>query len=87
VTNALSVSGPRTVAPIKIPAPVYAGLTLAGGLPGASAGDAGSAGTNPIVNALVRVFRMPAQQTAMEVGRAVTDANSHFDMYLDPHHQ
>jgi hypothetical protein len=58
--------------PIQIPAPVYAGLRLV------------DPAENPIVRAVVRVFTTPSMGNAVEIGRAITDENGHFDMYLDP---
>jgi hypothetical protein len=73
---------------IWVPAPVYAGLTLL------------DIQGNPIVNAVVRAFRVPTPRSAssggtgvptqgvieqaVEVGRAMTDATGHYDMYLAP---
>jgi hypothetical protein len=40
---------------------------------------------NCIGNALVRVFTNPSSQSpATELGRAITDVNGHFEMYLPP---
>jgi hypothetical protein len=56
-----------------VPAPVYAGLTLH------------DSQENPIVNAIVRVFQLSGQpSTWVEIGRAITDATGHYDMYLAP---
>jgi hypothetical protein len=30
------------------------------------------------------MFTLPTLGTSVEVGRSITDANSHFDMYIDP---
>ena len=65
--------------PLRVPAPVYAGLTLH------------DPQDNPIVSAIVRVFQMaPAQGAAsgskplpaIEIGRSFTDAYGHYDMYI-----
>jgi hypothetical protein len=66
-----------TLPDIEVPAPVYAGLTLH------------DPGDNPIVDAIVRVFRLPSQggtgsSPAVEVGHAITDDQGHYDMYLAP---
>jgi hypothetical protein len=37
-----------------------------------------------VAGAIVRLFTIPAQGPAIEVGRAITDAAGRFDMYLDP---
>jgi hypothetical protein len=78
------VVGPAPAAappPLKIPAPVYAGLTLH------------DPQDNPIVSAIVRVFQMTPPQgaapgstplPAVEIGRSITDANGHYDMYIAP---
>jgi hypothetical protein len=55
-----------------IPAPVYRELQVL---------DQDEA---PVTNAVVRMFTMPAAGPAVEVGRAVTDGNGQFAMYLDP---
>jgi hypothetical protein len=40
---------------------------------------------NPIVNAIVRVFQQAGQPAGwVEIGRAITDATGHYDMYLAP---
>jgi hypothetical protein len=75
------VVGPALAAlpPLRVPAPVYAGLTLH------------DPQDNPIVSAIVRVFQMaPAQGAAsgskplpaIEIGRSFTDAYGHYDMYI-----
>jgi hypothetical protein len=60
------------LAPIVVPAPVYAGLTLS------------DSKGNPIVNALVRVYQVSTTSGAVEVGRALTDETGHYDLYLPP---
>jgi hypothetical protein len=66
--------GPRPVAlpPATVDAPVYAGLTLLDPF------------ENPIVNAVVRVYQVPPNGPAVEIGRAITDTAGHYDMYLSP---
>jgi hypothetical protein len=75
--------GPMSAAvePILVPAPVYAGLTLH------------DPQDNPIVSAIVRVFQMTTAQTgglglapprAVEIGRSITDATGHYDLYIAP---
>jgi hypothetical protein len=74
------VVGPTRVplSPVVVPAPVYAGRSLA------------DPHGNPIVNALVRVYKVSSPGAsgtpggAVEVGRALTDAGGHFDLYLAP---
>jgi hypothetical protein len=82
---------PRQPADLKprVPAPVYAGMTLL------------DVQGNPIVNAIVRAYRLPADAgaapasgaptssdlsapQAVEIGRAITDATGHYDMLLAP---
>jgi len=66
---------PVTVPRVTVSAPVYAGLQLL------------DAYGNPIVAAVVRIYQVPAQagaSTAVEIGRAITDATGHYDMYLAP---
>jgi hypothetical protein len=67
---------PVNLAPATVVyAPVYAGLTLRDPF------------ENPIVNAVVRVYQVPAKGAALEVGRAITDTTGHYDMYLSPSSQ
>jgi hypothetical protein len=67
------VPGPTELA-FSIPAPIHYELQLS---------DPG--GNYPIANALVRVFRPPAQGSpAVEVWSTMTDVHGHFDVYLDP---
>jgi hypothetical protein len=69
---------PVTLATMTVPAPVYAGLTLL------------DAYGNPIVDAVVRAYLLPAQgpggtsPTAVEIGEAITDATGQYEMYLAP---
>jgi hypothetical protein len=74
VVQSLLVQGTQSIVlmHIEVPAPVYAGLRLV------------DPAENPIVRAVVRVFTTPSMGNAVEVGRAITDENGHFDMYLDP---
>ena len=72
-----SISVPRS-APLdaaldfRIPAPTHLQLQIADAL-------------GPlVVNAIVRLFTIPGQGPAIEVGRAITDPAGRFDMYLDP---
>ncbi len=37
-----------------------------------------------VANAIVRMFAVPADGPAVELGRAITDATGRFDMYIDP---
>ena len=62
-------SGPLA---FRVPAPVHQALQLFG--------QDGIA----VANAIVRLFTMPPSGPAIELGRAVTDATGHFDMYIDP---
>jgi len=39
---------------------------------------------NPIVEAVVRMYEIPATGSAFEVGEALTDSTGHYDMYLAP---
>jgi hypothetical protein len=57
---------------IKVPAPAYGGLTLH------------DPADNPVVDAIIRVLELPKTGPAVEVGRAITDATGHYDMYLAP---
>jgi hypothetical protein len=77
VVQPLSVTASKqNLAPLTtVPAPVYAGLQLF------------DAQGDPAVGALVRVYEMPSSGTPYEIGEAITDANGHFDMYLDPNAQ
>jgi hypothetical protein len=71
------VVGSAPTPPVKflVPAPANAGLTLRDPL----------VGQDPVVNAIVRVFRPSGQPTTwVEIGRAITDATGHYDMYLAP---
>jgi hypothetical protein len=60
------------LAPVVVPAPVYKGLTL------------NDPRGNPIVNAIVRVYQVLVTGGAVEVGRALTDAGGHYDLFLAP---
>jgi hypothetical protein len=66
---------PVTLPSVTVDAPVYAGLRLLDPF------------ENPIVNAVVRVYQVPAKGSAVEVGRAITDTTGHYDMYLAPSSQ
>jgi hypothetical protein len=55
---------------VSVPAPFYIGPTL-------------TLGNNPVGRAVVRVYDT-SQPLAAEVGRAITDAYGHFDMYVAP---
>jgi hypothetical protein len=57
---------------VAIPAPAYAGLRLY------------DPASNPVVNAVVRMFALQPQGPAIEVARAITDTNGDYDMYLAP---
>jgi hypothetical protein len=75
VVSDLSIGGadgPRTLAPILVPAPASAGVRLVDpeGL--------------PVVSALVRAFSVPSTGPAVEVGRGLTNGDGYFDMYLSP---
>lgn len=79
VTQSLLVGPvPPTLSIVPIPAPVYAGLTLL------------DAADNPIVDAIVRAYLLPAQgpsggpPTAVEIGQAITDSSGRYDLYLAP---
>jgi hypothetical protein len=71
VSQSVTVSGSVGVT-FKIPAPVHQQLQLA------------DAPGNVIANGLVHVFAIPASGPAVELARAITDANGRFDLYLDP---
>jgi hypothetical protein len=73
VSPSRQVTGTTPIAldPFVVPAPIVAGLRLADPL------------DNPIVSAIVRVFAVPTGGTAyVEIGRALTDANGHYDMFV-----
>jgi hypothetical protein len=74
VVQAFSVGEGLSTQPLEvtIPAPVYRGLEVQDNL------------GQPVANAIVRVFTMQGRGPAIEVGRAITDENGRFDMYLDP---
>jgi hypothetical protein len=69
---------PVMLAAATVPAPVYAGLKLL------------DAYGNPIVDAIVRAYLLPAQGSggappaAVEIGEAITDATGQYQMYLAP---
>jgi|GEM_PF-965637 len=63
---------PVTVAPIVVPAPAYAGLRLY------------DPASNPVINAVVRMYQVQPDGPAAEVARAITDTNGDYDMYLAP---
>jgi hypothetical protein len=82
VTKSLTVEPSATSAPqsvnFVVPAPTPAGLQLFDPV------------DNPIVHAVVRAFALPTQPSpatsppapAIELGRAITDTNGRFDLYL-----
>ncbi len=72
VQSILVGSMPLTLPPISVPAPANLGLRLA------------DPDDNPVVNAVVRMFDMPARGPAIEVGRAMTDSSGHYNMYVAP---
>ena len=73
VTQALLVPAtPVTVPPITVPAPVNAGIQLFDPY------------GNPVVDAVVRLFQVPAAGPAVEVGLALTDSTGTYDLYLAP---
>ena len=76
VTESLLV-GPTDVVvpPVTVPAPVYAGMKLRDPY------------DNPIVSSVVRIFQVPAEGQAVEIGEAITDATGQFSMYLAPSSQ
>jgi hypothetical protein len=57
---------------IVVPAPFSAGLSLQ------------DPSTNPIANAVVRIFELDPSGRWLDVGHAVTDASGHYEMYLAP---
>lgn len=57
---------------VTIPAPVYRGLQIR------------DPSHFPIANAIVRMFTLQGKGPAIEVGRAITDDQGRFDMYIDP---
>jgi hypothetical protein len=63
---------PTVLAPVTVPAPIAAGLTLL---------DPTGA---PLARAQVRFFSIASQGPAIEVGRARTDGSGRFEMYLQP---
>jgi hypothetical protein len=64
-------SSPLALDPIVVPAPIVASLRLA------------DPQDNAIVGAIVRVFAVPTGGTAyVESGRALTDENGHYDMFV-----
>jgi hypothetical protein len=70
VVQPLLVTPSPTQLMVSVPAPFYIGPTL-------------TLGNNPVGRAVVRVYDT-SQPVAAEVGRAITDAYGHFDMYLAP---
>lgn len=88
--SSTSAESPQPVA-FTVPAPVSAGMQLFDPTVEmvSSLGDA-----NPIVHAVVRAFALPPQTPsgsagaapapAIEIGRAFTDVNGRFDLYLAP---
>jgi hypothetical protein len=74
VTQSIMVGLGSLILPrLTIPAPVSVGMRLTLGYD-----------TNAISNAIVRVFTDPSQGPAIELGRAVTDSNGNYEMYLAP---
>jgi hypothetical protein len=73
VAQTLTVgSGPMTV-PIKIPAPISAGMTLH------------DSNNNAITNAIVRVFTTPTPGVPpVELGQAITGVDGSYEMFLAP---
>ena len=66
-------SGPMTLDPIRIPAPVRFGMALTDKY------------DNKIAEAVVRVFTDPSRGgPAVELGRAITDSNGNYEMVLAP---
>ncbi len=64
-------ASPLALDTIFVPAPIDAGLRLA------------DPQDNPIIGAIVRVFAVPTGGTAyVEIGRAITDANGQYDMFV-----
>jgi hypothetical protein len=63
---------PTVLAPVTVPAPIAAGLTLVD-----------PTGV-PLARAQVRFFSIASPGPAIEVGRARTDASGRFEMYLQP---
>ena len=55
-----------------IPAPAYRGMVL------------NDVAGNPVASAIVELFAMSDSGTATQVGRATTDTNGRFDVYIDP---
>jgi hypothetical protein len=75
-TQTLLVGPTDVVVPlVTVPAPAYGGLTLH------------DPADNPVVDALIRVLELPKSGPAVEVGRTITDASGHYDMYLAPSSQ
>jgi len=73
VTQSLLVPAtPVTVPFITVPAPVSAGIQLLDPY------------GNPVVDAVVRLFQVPATGPAIEVGLALTDSTGTYDLYLAP---
>jgi hypothetical protein len=71
VWKRVQVPSPSPIIEFSIPAPVYRELQLFDQ-------------DDPLANAIVRMFTMPAVGPAVEIGRAMTDEGGHFAMYLDP---
>ena len=71
VARVISVPAPGPLA-FRVPAPVHRQLQLFGQ-------DAIA-----VTNAIVRMFALRGDSPAVELGRAITDSNGRFDMYIDP---
>jgi hypothetical protein len=75
VEETLSVGPTDAPAPlpvVTVPAPMFVGHRLVD--------PAG----NPIVHAVVRVFRLPAGGPVVELGRTITSAAGEYSMYIAP---
>jgi hypothetical protein len=68
----------------RMDVPVDAGLTLTAPVPVYRTARIVDMGGIPLARAIVRVFSMPSSGPAIEVGRAITDADGRFELYLDP---
>jgi hypothetical protein len=68
-------TSPRVVSTVVIPAPMSVGMRLT---------DSASKDIhNPLLNAVVRVFTdPPLGKTAIELGRAITDFDGNYEMYI-----
>jgi hypothetical protein len=71
VTRSISVANDSvTLEPIVVPLPVSVGLRLV------------DPNDNPIVQALVSVYSLPASGPAIEIGSALTDGNGQYEMFV-----